>query len=84
LPLHSYSIYRNSVVNNIATDKLLVAVILGIYINYTSYSQLDGTFYIVDVTMYCTGMWDLAFSYCTRNLHWFISKANTNWNNVTV
>jgi len=32
------------VVNNFATDKLLVAVVLGIYINYTSHSQLIGTF----------------------------------------
>ena len=31
-----------SVVNNSATDKLFVAVILGIYINYTSHSQLIG------------------------------------------
>jgi len=69
------------------SDKLLVAAILGIYINYTSHSQLTGTlncgcdnvFSIVLGTM-----WDLAFSYCIRNLHWFISKANTNWDNVTV
>jgi len=31
----------------------------------------------------CTRMRNFAFSYCTRNLHWFISKANTNWDNVT-
>jgi len=31
-----------SVVNNFAIDKLFVAVILGIYINYTSHSQLIG------------------------------------------
>ena len=31
-----------SVVNNSATDKLFVAVILGIYINYTSHFQLIG------------------------------------------
>ena len=31
-----------SVVNNSATDKLFFAVILGIYINYTSHSQLIG------------------------------------------
>jgi len=29
-------------VNNSATDKLFVAVILGIYINYTSHTQLIG------------------------------------------
>ena len=38
----------------------------------------------MDVITYCTGMRDHAFSYCTRNLHWFISKANTYWDNVTV
>jgi len=31
-----------SVVNNFATDKLFVAVIMGIYISYTFHSQLTG------------------------------------------
>jgi len=37
-----YTVTEYSIVNNSATDKLFVAVILGIYINYTSHSQLIG------------------------------------------